>query len=131
MTAIAARETGCTASYLGDRLNRCARSHELVEDQGDLLRGMAVPERLRLRAGRIELLDRVEDVRRVGPHEGVPTVLDGLDPLRLVAKGDARDAEEIRLLLDAAAVRDDLRCAHQERDEIQVVDGLDRLHLRP
>src|SRR5881409_2771143 len=77
------------------------RSHELVEDQRDLLRGMAVPERLRLRAGRIELLDRIEDVRGIGPHERVPSVLDGLDPLRLVAEGDARDPEEIRLLLDA------------------------------
>src|SRR5207245_4111782 len=44
---------------------------------------------------------------------------------------DARDAEEIRLLLHAAAVRDDLRGAHQESDEIQIVDRLDRLHLRP
>src|SRR5213080_4669730 len=130
MTAIAATETGCTASHLGPHLNSRG-SHELVEDQGDLLRGMAVPERLRLRAGRIELLDRIEDVCGVRPHEGVPTVLDGLNPLRLVAQGDAWDAEEVRLLLHAAAVRDDLRGAHQERDEIQVVDGLDRLHLRP
>src|SRR2546425_10083411 len=107
------------------------QSNELVQDQGDLLRRMAVPERLRLRAGRIELLDRIEDVRGVRPHERVPTVLDGLDPLRLVAKRDAGDAEEIRLLLHPAAVRDDLRGAHQERDEIEVVDGLDRLHLRP
>src|SRR2546428_6136913 len=107
------------------------RSHELVEDQRDLLRGMAVPERLRLRAGRIELLDRIEDVRGIGPHERVPSVLDGLDPLRLVAERDARDAEEIRLLLDAPAVRDDLRRAHQERDEIQIVDRLARLPLRP
>src|SRR2546430_5187798 len=53
-----------------------------------------------LRAGRIELLDRIEDVCGIGPHEGVPSVLDGLDPLRLVAEGDARDPEEIRLLLD-------------------------------
>src|SRR5947199_53303 len=107
------------------------RSHELVEDEGDLLGGVAVAEGLRLRPGGIELLDRIEDVLRVGPDDGVPTVLDGLDPLRLVAQGDARDAEEVRLLLHAAAVRDDLPRAHQEGDEIQVVDGLDRFHLGP
>src|SRR3989475_7090395 len=88
------------------------RSHELVEDQRDLLRGMAVPERLRLRAGRIELLDRIEDVRGIGPHERVPSVLDGLDPLRLVAEGDARDPEEIRLLLDRKSTR--LNSSHSQ-----------------
>src|SRR2546428_10635807 len=105
------------------------RSHKLVEDRGDLLGGVAVPERLRLRAGWIELLDRVEDVRGLRPYEGVPAVLHGLDPLGLVAEGDARHAEEIRLLLDPAAVRDDLRRPHQERDEIEVVDRLDRFQL--
>src|SRR3989475_2838467 len=106
------------------------RSHKLVEYRGDLLGRVAIPERLRLRAGWVELLDRVEDVRGLRPYEGVPTVLHGLDPLGLVAEGDARHAEEIRFLLHPAAVRDDLRRAHQERDEIEVVDRLDRLHLR-
>src|SRR5947208_16992776 len=107
------------------------RSHELVEDEGDLLGGVAVAEGLRLRPGRIELLDRIEDVLRVGPDDGVPTVLDGLDPLRLVAQGDARDAEEVRLLLHAPAVRDDLPRAHQEGYEIQVVDRLARFNIVP
>src|SRR5256885_7756840 len=81
------------------------RSHKLVEDRGDLLGRVAIPERLRLRAGWVELLDRVEDVRGLRPHDGVPTVLHGLDPLGLVAEGDARHAEEICLLLHPAAVR--------------------------
>src|SRR2546425_11667487 len=106
------------------------RSHKLVEDRGDLLGGGDVPERLRLRAGWIYLLYRVEDARGLRPHEGVPTVLHGLDPLGLVAEGDARHAEKIRLLLPPAAIRDDLRRPHQERDEIEVVDGLDGLHRR-
>src|SRR5438445_13893625 len=104
------------------------RLHKLVEYRGDLLGRVAVPERLRLRAGWIELLDRVEDVRGLRPHDGVPTVLHGLDPLGLVAEGDARHAEEICLLLHPAAVRDDLRRPHQERDEIEVVDWLDGLN---
>src|SRR5947199_8644661 len=99
------------------------RSHELVEDEGDLLGGVAVAEGLRLRPGGIELLDRVEDVLRVCPHDVVPTVLDGLDPLRLVAQGDARDAEEVRLLLHSAAVRYDLPRAHSDGDATQIHDS--------
>src|SRR2546428_89423 len=106
------------------------RSHKLVEDRGDLLGGVAVPARLRLRAGWIEPLDPVEDVPGLPPHEGSPPVLDRHDPRGLDAEGDARHAEKIRLLLPPAAIRDDLRRPHQERDEIEVVDGLDGLHRR-
>src|SRR2546430_1341023 len=122
----------------GDRPPQCesaavsldADSHELVEDAPDLLGRVAVPERLRLRPLRIEFLDRVKDFVRLRPDEGVPAVLQGLDPFRLVAKCDARHAEEVRLLLDPAAIRHDLRRPHEERDEVQVVDRFDRLHLR-
>src|SRR2546430_12213833 len=107
-----------------------ADSHELVEDAPDLLGRVAVPERLRLRPLRIEFLDRVKDFVRLRPDEGVPAVLQGLDPFRLVAKRDARHAEEVRLLLDPAAIRHDLRRPHEARDEVQLVDRFDRLHLR-
>src|SRR5207302_7426372 len=106
------------------------RSHEFVENPGDLLRRMAIPERLRFRPLGVELLDRVEDLVRLCPDEGVPAVLQGLDPLRLVAQRDAWYAEEVGLLLDPAAVRDDLRGPHQKGNEVQVVDRLDRLDLR-
>src|SRR3972149_6310580 len=101
------------------------RSHELVEDPCDLLRRMPVPEGLRLRPRGIEVLDCVEDVLRLRAHEGIPAVLDRLDPLRLIAERDAGDAEEVRLLLHAAGVRDDLRGVHEEGDEVEVVDGGD------
>src|SRR6266511_257081 len=103
-------------------------SDELVEDPRDLLRRMPVSEGLGLRARGVELLDRVEDVLRLRPDERVPAVLDRLDPLRLVPQGDARDAEEVRLLLDAAGIREDLRRPHQQRDEVEVVDRLDGLY---
>src|SRR5437667_8788275 len=112
------------------RKERRLRSHELVQDPGDLLRRMTVPERLRFRPLGVELLDRVEDLVRLCPDEGVPAVLQGLDPLRLVAQRDAWYAEEVGLLLDPAAVRDDLRGPHQKGNEVQVVDRLDRLDLR-
>src|SRR6266540_3812120 len=102
-------------------------SDELVEDPRDLLRGMAVPEGLGLRARGVELLDRVEDVLRLCADQCVPAVFDRLDPLRLVTERDARDSEEVRLLLDAAGIREDLRRAHQQRDEVEVVDRFDRL----
>src|SRR2546429_9631284 len=91
---------------------------------------MTVPERLRFRPLGVELLDRVEDLVRLCPDEGVPAILQGLDPLRLVAQGDARHAEEIGLLLDPAAVREDLRGSNEEGDEVQLVDRLFRLYLR-
>src|SRR5438876_9897816 len=112
------------------RKDRRLRSHELVQDPCDLLRRMAIPERLRFRPLGVELLDRVEDLVRLRPDEGVPAVLQGLDPLRLVAQRDAWYAEEVGLLLDPAAVRDDLRGPHQKRNEVQAVHRLDRLDLR-
>src|SRR5438128_11096246 len=85
------------------------RSHEFVENPGNLFGRMAVPERLRFRPLGVELLDRVEDLVRLRPDEGVPAVLEGLDPLRLVAQRDARHTEEIGFLLDPAAVGNHLR----------------------
>src|SRR5207247_3055743 len=86
--------------------------------------------RLRFRPLVVYLIDRVESLVRLCPDEGVPAVLQGLDPLRLVAQRDAWYAEEVGLLLDPAAVRDDLRGPHQKGNEVQVVDRLDRLDLR-
>src|SRR2546430_10013824 len=91
---------------------------------------MTVPERLRFRPLGVELLDRVEDLVRLRADEGVPAVLEGLDPLRLVAQRDAGHTEEIGLLLDPAAVGNHLRGSHEEGDEVQVVDWLDRFYLR-
>src|SRR3989304_6157354 len=63
--------------------------------------------------------------------DGVPALLDRLDPLRLVPEGDARHAEEVRLLLDATGIRRDLLRLHQEGEEVEVVDRVDRGDLSP
>src|SRR5438445_596657 len=131
MTATAARDAGPTSRHPTGGLKLRGRSHELIENPRDFLRRVAVAERLRLGARGIEFLERVENVLRLRSDERVPAVLHGLDPLRLVAERDAWHPEKVGFLLDAAAVRDDLGRAHQEGDEIEVVDGLDRLHLRP
>src|SRR6267378_4272988 len=123
------RDWDRAAALLVPHERRSAGSHVFVENPRNLFGCVTVPERLRLGPFRIEVPDGMEDFLRVGPDEGVPTILQGLDPLRLVPKGDARHAEEIRLLLDPPAVRDDLRGPHQQRDEVQVVDWLDGLDL--
>src|SRR3712207_2365648 len=50
---------------------------------------------------------RVEDRRRVGTNDHVPSRLHGFHPLRFVSNGDAWNLHPVRLLLHPAGIRND------------------------
>src|SRR3954451_19745390 len=82
----------------------------------DQIGRMAVAVKGWVLGARASLAGRVHDLAGVGAHEAVPAGLDGLDPFRVFTQRHARDLVPVRLLLDAAGVReDDARLGGQRR----------------
>ena len=66
------------------------------------------------------------DPLRREPEERIGAELDGDRALGVVAQREARDAQERRLLLDAAGVRQHPRRRGHEREELEVAEGIEQ-----
>jgi hypothetical protein len=92
------------------------------------IRSEACPSPYSTGGSRASVADATRPASRLGivVDEHVRALRDGVDPLRRRTDGDARHAVPVRLLLEAAGVRDDharLRC---ERGELEVAQRLDQ-----
>jgi len=87
---------------------------------------VAVDEQARTFTTRAKIVRGAGDCAWVVSDQDVPTRLDGLRPLRTVAKGDAGTAGEVRLLLHPAGVgHDRLRVLFQDQ-HLEVAHWIDQ-----
>src|SRR5262245_57166354 len=94
----------------------------------DPFRGVPVSVQRRCVGGEVGVLQRLLElarIRRIDQYVRADT--HGVDPLRARPKGDARDAEPVRLLLEASGVGHDARRGGDEREHLEVAEGCDRL----
>src|SRR3954451_23508665 len=89
------------------------------EDVCDPVRGATVPARwylVRLRPGRQDALRDLADPSRIESEQGGRAQRDVDGTLGVVPERETRDAQERRLLLDAAGVREHTRRVADERE---------------
>src|SRR3989475_5382984 len=133
MSARASFRTGgsCTTSLDTNIRMRIGSPEEAVPARGDLRTRGAVPVRVRPLAFRDEFfLCGLEDPRGVRPRQDIGPDLQGLGTLGVLSKGHAWHAEETRLLLEPAGVREDEGRVPLELEHVEVPRRRNHLEAR-